>query len=399
MEENARRKALEASSHSNRFVSTGSQPNGMATAALPYAQTMPSPEINFADFHHPSWDPAAANLTVSYPTPVPVVPSGWNGQSPSMVPSSQMAFHQAMQTPNPWASFYPTSQLPEQTQTGFQPNNDLPQTAQENCSSSNNPSNSGFEEPISLAMGDLTFSSSPLGSSNASPDQHLEPQTNGGTLKGKEAAWTMVGHGNLVNHMSPTTVYSIPADYATAENPMTLQGLEQLQQSAQLYSHQVPHYAPGGIIGSAAPPAEPTNPPKNIHECACGPNCQCMACPVHPYNRAMMERMARLSTLMASSHLDNGAGSRPHQSWSGVPSPNTAIGSEGDSGNWDDTTRATEGIDPRQVMMKGSSNNYFTVKYTFPGSGANTCSYGNGACRCADNCNCVGCRAHTGHIL
>ncbi|KAI4121839.1 MAG: hypothetical protein LQ338_006137 [Usnochroma carphineum] len=430
-DEAARRAGLRSSPRRNRFIPIESQPNAASAAQLAYMQSVPTsaPEIDFANFQHPRWDPsfmngnytAAPDLIDAYSATAPVAPSGLNGQSQRMLPASQMGFGQMLQSSNPWASAYSSSQVPEHTQLGFHPTNGLLPIAQNGCCSSKVPPESRFQEPNPLAMEDLALSSRTPASSSHSRDQSQESKLNGATLKGKEPEGAMMDHGHLVDNMPRTTVFSMPSNYATAENPMTSGQRAQLQHNAQLYAHQVPHYAPYGITGSAAPSAEHINTQDFMHQCSCGPDCQCFLCVVHPFNPVSNDHIGEMADLMTSESVNDEARSRP-QSWYGEPSPNPVSGPEVDAGNWDSMLSTAEGAGTSQMMMNGypaaatnayggnglpaaaaaapyqiHSNDYITMEYRFPAPGSNMCSNGNSTCRCGDNCNCEGCFTHTGH--
>ncbi|KAI4169814.1 MAG: hypothetical protein LQ346_008929 [Caloplaca aetnensis] len=367
----------------------------------------------------------------------------------------------------------PPSQFPEQAQMGFDPNMGVPERAQENSFGSTTSSDSNHGELNHLTgMEGMPFTPPSSMSSNASPEQqsgnegnptgevrHGEtmgyghspfaydmPQTthsmpsnyvmadyfmaqappsgNEGSRKGKEREREPMDHGYnpLTQYMPQTTIHSMPSSYATAENPMTLDRLTQLQQSSQLYSHQVPDGAPYGIAGSVAPSAEDFVLPETMFECNCGPNCQCVVCAVHPFNDVTMGRMGELSDLLAAENADFGGESR-HQPGHGELSPNTFTGMEVDPENWESMFGLGEAIDPRLSMdghpsasnsaygqygmptagapMPGvaHSSNFYTMQYNLPDAEASRCPGGHSSCRCREGCPCEGCRTHTGHNL
>lgn len=361
---------------------------------------------------------AAPTLLAPYTPAPPAAPSNWSGQIQPMLPASHMGFGQLQHNPQPWASAYPPPQVPQYNQMGFQPNTSLTQSAQQNCCSNNGASESGFGMPNPLTLGELDHSSPAQASSSESSGQSAETNANGGTPTSKESEEAMLGHGQLVNNAPQTTVYSMPSDYATATNPLTPEQLALLQQGAQLYSFQVPQHAPNGVSGSVAPSAEYVNPQDIMHECNCGPSCECLVCLVHPFNQTSMERIGEMADLMTSESTEYGARSRP-QSWYEDHVRNAAMSSGIDAQDSDRLVRGPEGTGPSQAMMTGypagasnalpgseapspyqlHSRDYVTMQYTFPPVGANMCSRGNVACRCGDSCGCMGCRTHTGHYF
>lgn len=351
----------------------------------------------------------------------------------------QMGFHPDNGLPE--RAFYPNNDLPDRApenslgttissdlnpgepNPGFHPNNGLPEPVQENSLGSTISSDSNHGEPNPLAgLRNVTYTPPSSMSSNASPEQQLEPVANEGSLKGKERERETIDHGHWPYDMPQTTIHSMPSSYATAENPMTQDRLIQLQQSSQLYSHQVPQYAPYGIAGSVAPSAEGFIPRESMYVCGCGPGCQCVACVVHPFNDSTMGRMGELSDLMAAENAALGAESQ-RQSGYEEPSPNTVTGPEVDPGNWESMAGPAHGVDPSHltnqhpsatssaygnfgmptaggpVLDVAHSSNFFTMQYHLPGPVPSLCSAGNITCRCGEDCPCMGCRTHSGHKL
>ncbi|KAL8756481.1 MAG: hypothetical protein Q9184_004489 [Pyrenodesmia sp. 2 TL-2023] len=351
----------------------------------------------------------------------------------------QIAFHPDSGLPEP--AFYPDHDLPHPAQEnsigstissdpnsgepnpGFHPDNGLPKPVQENSLDSTSSSDSNYGEPNPLAgLGNVTYTTPSSMSPNPSPEQQFEPAANEGSLKGKEREVDTVGNGHWPYDMPQTTVHSMPSSYATAENPMTQDRLTQLQQSSQLYSHQVPQCAPYGIAGSVAPSAEGFIPHESMYVCGCGPGCQCVACVVHPFNDCTMGRMGELSDIMAAENAALGA-ENWRQSGYEVPSPNTVTGPEVDSGNWESMAGLADGVDPSQLTNEhppttssaygnygmptaggpaldvAHSSKFFTMQYHLPGPVPILCSVGNITCRCGEDCPCMGCRTHSGHKL
>lgn len=332
---------------------------------------------------------ATSNAVGKIPTTLSVLPPGLNGQTHPFLPTSQMAFPQASQNFIPETHAHPSSQLPNGSYPG------LPQIPQKSCCSkpSTEPS---LDESNSLAFEGLTLSSpTTLVSSAGSPDLSEEPGTSEVSLKGKEPEGALVKYNPMMNDTPQTTVYSVPSTYATAENPMTP------EQQAQLHAQNIPQYAPYGIAGSAAPSADQIDANDFMHECNCGPSCQCAMCAVHPYNPVANAHMEEMADLLASDIGDSGARSRP-QSFYGEAFPGTAYGA--DVGTLGSLGGMTEGANLGQLTMNGHpanasgayangslpaaeaaaqhfarSNNYFTFEYSFPGSNQNINSNSNGS--------------------
>ena len=219
-------------------------------------------------------------------------------------------------------------------------------------------------------------------------------------------------------HIPRTTVYSMPATYATAENPLTERQQEFYQRNAHVYSQQVPHYAPHGVIGSAAPPADGNEMLSLAHACTCGPSCQCVFCVAHPYNAPTRDRVQSLAHLLPE---DGDYGSKsPLQSPYESPFRTTVspsnMASTAHRMHLDEILHPSDLTQSRQFspahfgeqtypgLPNGSlaetqhpaisSSGYLTMEYEYDLEG---CTDATGTCRCGDACACVGCLTHSGH--
>ena len=111
---------------------------------------------------------------------------------------------------------------------------------------------------------------------------------------------------NIMSEMlmsSPqTTIYHIPANHATYNNPLKPDPQPRFGQSNSDYGQTVPAYAESGVIGTAALPAETSDTTGCIvattHHCHCGSACQCIACPVHPGNATTQAKVAEMHNLL-----------------------------------------------------------------------------------------------------
>lgn len=235
-------------------------------------------------------------------------------------------------------------------------------------------------------------------------------------------------HSPYVHEFSPfpfaqvpqTTVYSMPATYATAENPLTARQQEVLQRNSHVYTQQVPRYAPLGVIGSAAPPAEADGMLSLAHDCTCGPTCQCIFCVAHPYNEPTRDRVQCLADLLSNdgvyspeTHLSPyGSPFHSPTDSSNIPSTNHRMHIE-DILHPSDLSQSREfsasgyGSGGHSAIPNGSlaeaaqpaisSSGYLTMEYEFASMPYERCADSTGTCRCRDACGCVGCLTHSGH--
>ena len=221
-------------------------------------------------------------------------------------------------------------------------------------------------------------------------------------------------------HVPQTTVYSMPATYATAENPLTARQQEFFQRNSHVYTQQVPHYAPLGVIGSAAPPAEADEMLSLAHNCTCGPTCQCIFCVAHPYNGPTRDRVQCLADLLS----DDGVYSpethlSPYGSPFHSPADSSSIPSTNHRMHIEDILHPSDVPQSREFSSSGygsgghsaipngslaeaaqpsiSSSGYLTMEYEYASMPYERCADSTGTCRCRDSCDCVGCLTHSGH--
>ncbi|KAI9880535.1 MAG: hypothetical protein M1830_002575 [Pleopsidium flavum] len=224
--------------------------------------------------------------------------------------------------------------------------------------------------------------------------------------------------------MSQTTLYTIPPSYATASHPLTLQQLAFLQQNPHLYSQTVPQYAPFGIVGQVAPPADEMITFAPAHNCNCGAACQCLGCAAHPFNTTTRSHVQSLGAIIAHGDDDRVSGSPPQSgcgpllnqpldihnvmpvtsqcfngnlvtnpSSSEVNTMQTATPSFSQS-TWSPT--GSNGPDGQQVPFLSSA--YYTMEIPMDSSGPKaSCTDVSGSCQCGDECACIGCLTHSGH--
>lgn len=250
-------------------------------------------------------------------------------------------------------------------------------------------------------------------------DPHARPIAIGSDKRKLPEHTQYTNHIHSQNPEIPhTTVYSMPATYATAENPLTARQQEFYQRNSHVFSQQVPHYAPLGVIGSAAPPAEGNQMLSLAHTCTCGPTCQCVFCLAHPYNAPTRDRVQSLAHLLPEDG-DYGPKSplRPsYESPFHTTAPPSNMASTAHRMHLDEIlhpsnltqSRAFSPVDYGEQVYPGlpheslvetqhpaiSSSGYLTMEYEYDLRG---CTDPTGTCRCGDACTCVGCLTHSGH--
>lgn len=102
---------------------------------------------------------------------------------------------------------------------------------------------------------------------------------------------------------SQTTLYRIPQNFATYENPSKPEQHAELGRSDPGYMQTIPAYSEAGYVGTAALPAETsessTSSMATLHSCSCGTGCQCLACPVHPGNETTQAQVEELDRILS----------------------------------------------------------------------------------------------------
>lgn len=272
----------------------------------------------------------------------------------------------------------------------------------------------------------------PADSSVYSPNLHIRTgslghqpfsplQSNAVLDPNKSSPLTHVPLSAQTPHIPYTTVYSMPATYATAENPLTQRQQDLFQQSGYIHSQQVPYYAPHGVMGSAAPSADGQTMSSLAHTCTCGPSCMCVFCVAHPYNAPTRDRVQTLAHLLPNdsewgprSPLQPSYGQPPHNfiDSSALVSPSGCVHSSQNSqqsglplpsvfSRPNVSAESYEGVSSASVSNTSytavPSSNYLTMQYEYDPFELGGCTDASGTCRCGDDCACVGCLTHSGH--
>ncbi|KAI9367810.1 hypothetical protein BJX61DRAFT_268091 [Aspergillus egyptiacus] len=153
------------------------------------------------------------------------------------------------------------------------------------------------------------------------------------------------------------------------------------------------------------------------HNCNCGPDCNCLACPDHPYNDATTKHIQEVGRIIAQDtqtldedhnrkvslgngnypngppldepfvdtghHVNDGLGAIP----AGQCCGNDAEGLDDDHDDYDDQT--FDSFDADHLMVPDA---YYTYEYQVGLPGA--CAGEVGNCQCGPSCSCLGCLTH-----
>jgi len=123
--------------------------------------------------------------------------------------------------------------------------------------------------------------------------------------------------------------------------------------------------------------------------CQCGPSCNCVYCTKHPTNPATRDRIGELYGIMDGQPPDDyNVQSRPTSSYDGAAMTPIRFEPPPESSSYP----YPQGFNSGESHQQGiDQRDFFEMAYPISG-----CA--NGYCRCGDNCACVGCLTHTGHL-
>ena len=133
--------------------------------------------------------------------------------------------------------------------------------------------------------------------------------------------------------------------------------------------------------------------------CQCGPSCNCVYCSKHPTNPATRDRVEELYNILEQDRLnDSNASISPTSPFDAQMTP-IAFGNQPgfppDILPFNPEPFASENEESAnaQFLTDGNMDQpaYWEMTYKVGG-----CQ--NGSCRCGDDCACVGCQTHMGHL-
>ena len=214
-----------------------------------------------------------------------------------------------------------------------------------------------------------------------------------------------------------TQVPSLSQHLVNVEHPKTIKAKEAFEQSV----HQYPESKdPNPLYDPPLVTSDNFDAFINTQNCSCGPGCDCVFCREHPFNPATLARVRELADMTESEsywaldpHMDSHV-SRPQSGYAGAPAngtniepvagqgylePNGNSATPGPSGynqpNFGEREPADQGdqsVDQSHLMMRNAD--FYDLEYLLD----NSCTNTDGTCQCGENCACVGCVTHVGHM-
>ena len=226
-----------------------------------------------------------------------------------------------------------------------------------------------------------------------------------------------------------------PAGSSTINHPLTPQELVWLQQmrAGLLPAPPPPQQTLPMSVMNVVPTENNTDGSSWSHNCDCGPDCDCLGCVSHPYNRRTVQYVKELRQFTMSDHSHSSCHQSHAQSQSQsqsqvraqaqAPAPN-GFSARGAPSSDVPTSQASNSPAPVTPLCCHSSSKpahrEFDNSHNAPPSPDDdagtseagrispsaflyvdypmaTCSESESGCKCGEGCTCIGCLSHGGH--
>ncbi|KAL8733887.1 MAG: hypothetical protein Q9166_001875 [cf. Caloplaca sp. 2 TL-2023] len=178
----------------------------------------------------------------------------WNAQRQQFLPAGQMPLPQFNYGQISHAQ--PSTQVSNQNVQSAEADGALPHSSPRNCCSKSPVDPSSEDSPLVIANGPDRESLNQTPSTGGTKQSAVIEDADNTSSKDVEAEVSRGGFDMLMQNVPYTDIWSLPPNYATAQNPLTPEQCARLHQNANSYRQHVPSYAADGITGSAAPSAE-----------------------------------------------------------------------------------------------------------------------------------------------
>ena len=259
-----------------------------------------------------------------------------------------------------------------------------------------------YQPPATVQGGVSSQSFNPASSGYFNPDGH-SAQLNGAPFRPQTPAFTP--YQPDINDQN-----GMDLSHPAAINQQMLS-----KQMGPIYS---PTQNPMYSYTPAAAPSMNFDAQMVPQNCECGPNCNCLYCIQHPFNRATSERVQDLTEILARDNYGDEQSldpslSQPQYETEDALTNGTHMEPATDSTDVDWFTSNPLGniTIPKQTFDEGGSGNdsdqsntlasppmkkqdYFTLQYHLLCKCTNT----TGTCLCRNGCACLGCCTHRGHV-
>ncbi|KKK15171.1 hypothetical protein AOCH_005731 [Aspergillus ochraceoroseus] len=392
---------------SKKYVKPSPETMTRALSAIPAFQHQPVP-FNTADIH--SYAPQAQM------TACPHSAVGGNPNQQNAIPAINNIANGAALHSNDLLAGH--DDLLNNFQPAMQPTVSTPMQAEDSCcrKSSSNGAQDGFKGESDTVSQNESSSSSPSSPTpspfSALPMSHPSPSWQGfPSLDGHFCAASL--HGTPNGHQSPVT-QAVPQAYADG-SPDSSQ-LSRAASISHVQSHMA-HLSTAGPSNNTSDHSLPGHGCGTHRRCNCGPSCNCLGCPEHPYNTTTTQHVQQMGLLVAqdqqslgsennccSTQVHGNHANEPeleHHSYSQLHHHmnnrfenfpvNTYYDPDFADGNHSHPSPPHEYIDPDDLM---APDQYYTYHFQVGLPGA--CAGEVGSCQCGPNCSCIGCLTHSG---
>ncbi|KAI5841742.1 hypothetical protein DFP73DRAFT_480624, partial [Morchella snyderi] len=289
----------------------------------------------------------------------------------------------------------------------------VPQNTQQGPSCCNNPKKAITIQTQQMAVSQIPFSGNSFFPALQYPSSYIPP----------------------TNFSQVSNMWMYPTIHP-AITPQEFAWLQQ-QRAAGVFGPQPTAQLPGHVA-LASPMSNPPVTNTTLahgweHNCHCGPECNCLGCATHPFNRRTVEHVREMQSFMAvddgslspQSHLNPTNHNHPHSlvqqlshpqpqqdsfeangmslssPVAGAP-PGTCCGSKSSPAKQISPTTEEEDIGPdgtptgtpsgTDAVDELSPSNFLYFDYPL-----GVCAQTEAGCKCGEGCTCVGCITHGGH--
>ncbi|KAI1502168.1 hypothetical protein F5X99DRAFT_169255 [Biscogniauxia marginata] len=194
-------------------------------------------------------------------------------------------------------------------------------------------------------------------------------------------------------HFHQPTIYTYPPSYGTPFQPVQLAHWQQAMAGNSQSTPQSGYTNPRPRMDSNA---SSTNL-LTMHECTCGPGCQCVGCTAHPFNEATQDYVR---SAMDSQYVTSPANEEYVKSIAEarnsipITIPTATLPPVGDGPSpTSETTSSDTVTGPCLEDQTLSPENFFFVQYDVEKMGLG-CDGKSNSCPCGDDCACAGCMIH-----
>ncbi|KAI1487850.1 hypothetical protein F5X96DRAFT_122975 [Biscogniauxia mediterranea] len=189
--------------------------------------------------------------------------------------------------------------------------------------------------------------------------------------------------------------YTYPPSYGTPFHPIELTHWQQAMAGSALSTPQSSYVNSPPLMDSNASSFNPFT----VHQCACGPDCQCVGCTAHPFNSATQEYVRSAvdsqndTTAAAEEHVNTRLEGRNSIPTATSPPSGEDLSPISEEASSDTASDTASGRGPEEQSLSLPAEHFFFVQYRVETIGL-VCDGMSTSCPCGDDCACAGCMIH-----